>query len=143
MSKLRISLAAARVNAEMTQEDVAREMHVSKNTVVNWEKGKSEPTISQSRELSKLYNMPLEYIFYLNNQIKFDFANREREVSKVRLRKIIGWILVFTPAALIEAISILPNAIGMMILIFLLFLGVFTIVRKGLHLIATSTNRTT
>ena len=63
MSKLRISLAAARVNAEMTQEDVAREMHVSKNTVVNWEKGKSEHTISQSRELSKLYNMPLEYIF--------------------------------------------------------------------------------
>ena len=46
MSKLRISLAAARVNAEMTQEDVAREMHVSKNTVVNWEKGKSEPSVS-------------------------------------------------------------------------------------------------
>ena len=65
------------------------------------------------------------------------------EVSKVRLRKISGWILVFTPAALIEAISILPNAIGMMILIFLLFLGTFTIVRKGLYLIATSTNRTT
>ena len=61
----------------------------------------------------------------------------------MKLRKIIGWILVFTPAALIEAISILPNAIGMMILIFLLFLGVFTIARKGLHLIATSTNRTT
>ena len=56
----------------------------------------------------------------------------------MKLRKIIGWILVFTPLALI-----LPNAIGMMILIFLLFLGVFTIVRKGLHLIATSTNRTT
>ena len=38
MNKLKISLAAARVNAEMTQEDVAKEMHVSKNTVVNWEK---------------------------------------------------------------------------------------------------------
>lgn len=63
LEKLRISLAAARVNAEMTQEEVAKEMHVSKNTVVNWEKGKSEPSISQSRELSKLYRMPLEYIF--------------------------------------------------------------------------------
>ena len=52
----------------------------------------------------------------------------------MKLRKISGWILVFTPAALIEAISILPNAIGMMILFFLLFLGAFTIVRKGLHL---------
>ena len=61
----------------------------------------------------------------------------------MKLRKIIGWILVFTPAALIEAISILPDAIGMAILIFLLFLAVFTIVRKGLYLLATSTNRTT
>ena len=33
LEKLQISLAAARVNAEMTQEDVAKEMHVSKNTV--------------------------------------------------------------------------------------------------------------
>ncbi len=63
MKKLQISLAAARVNANMTQEDVAREIHVSKQTVVNWEKGNSEPSISQSRSLSNLYNMPLEYIF--------------------------------------------------------------------------------
>lgn len=63
MEKLQITLAAARVNAGMTQEDVSREMHVSKQTVVNWEKGNSEPTISQSRLLSRLYNMPLEYIF--------------------------------------------------------------------------------
>ena len=63
MEKLQISLAAARVNAGMTQEEVSKEMHVSKQTIVNWEKGYSEPTISQSRELSKLYNMPLKYIF--------------------------------------------------------------------------------
>lgn len=63
MEKLQISLAAARVNAGMTQEDAAREMHVSKQTIVSWEKGNSEPSISQGRELSKLYKMPLEYIF--------------------------------------------------------------------------------
>lgn len=63
MEKLQISLAAARVNAKMTQEDVAKEMHVSKNTVVNWERGTSEPSISQGRKLSELYNIPLDYIF--------------------------------------------------------------------------------
>lgn len=63
MEDLQISLAAARVNAGMTQEDVAREMHVSKQTIVNWEKGISEPTISQARALSELYRMPLRYIF--------------------------------------------------------------------------------
>ena len=63
MNDLKISLAAARVNANLTQEDVAKAMHVSKNTVVAWEKGNTEPKISQARELSSLYNMPLNHIF--------------------------------------------------------------------------------
>ena len=42
-----ISLASARVNAEMTQEEVAKYMHVGKQTVVSWEKGTSEPKMSQ------------------------------------------------------------------------------------------------
>lgn len=62
MEKLQISLAAARVNAELTQEEVAHEMHVSKQTVLSWEKGNSEPSISQARRLSDLYKMPLEFI---------------------------------------------------------------------------------
>lgn len=64
MDELKISLAAARVNANMTQSDVAREMHVSKNTVVEWEKGTRELRITQAQRLSSLYNMPLKYIFF-------------------------------------------------------------------------------
>lgn len=60
---LQISLAAARVNAGMTQEDVSRALKVSKNTIVSWEKGATEPTISRVRELSELYNIPLGNIF--------------------------------------------------------------------------------
>lgn len=63
MEELRISLAAARVNAEMTQEDVAREMHVSKNTVINWEKGKVVPSFATLNALSALYNFPVDNIF--------------------------------------------------------------------------------
>ena len=60
---LKISLAAARVNAGLTQEEVAKFMRVSKNTVVAWEKGNTEPKISQAKELSNLYQMPLDHIF--------------------------------------------------------------------------------
>ena len=38
METIRISLAAARVNANMTQETVANAMKVSVNTIINWEK---------------------------------------------------------------------------------------------------------
>lgn len=63
MVELQISLAAARVNAGLTQEEVARRIHVGKQTIVAWENGNSEPKLSQARELSKLYKMPLDYIF--------------------------------------------------------------------------------
>ena len=61
--KIQISMKAARVNAGLSQEDVAQKLHVGKQTVVNWEKGKTEPKINQARAISELYGMPLDYIF--------------------------------------------------------------------------------
>ena len=63
MADFKISLAAARVNAGLTQDDVASTLHIAKNTIVNWEKGKTEPSITQAKRLEEIYNMPLDYIF--------------------------------------------------------------------------------
>lgn len=63
MKGLQISLAAARVNAGLTQEEVAKALKVGKQTIVSWEKGKTEPKMSQTRQLSELYKMPIDYIF--------------------------------------------------------------------------------
>jgi len=65
---LQISLAAARVNAGMTQDDVAQKMHVGKQTVVNWEKGKTEPTVSQGQKLSNLFKIPMDNLIFLSSQ---------------------------------------------------------------------------
>lgn len=63
MEKLRISLAAARVNANMTQDDVAKKLGVAKNTIVAWEKGENEPKVTQALALSEIYGIPLDNIF--------------------------------------------------------------------------------
>lgn len=60
---LQISLAAARVNAKMTQEEVAKQLDVSKQTIINWEKGRVVPGIPEVEMLSKIYKMPQDYIF--------------------------------------------------------------------------------
>jgi len=65
MDTLQISSAAARVNAGMTQDEVSKQIGVSKNTIINWESGKSEPTISQARALANLYSIPLECIIFV------------------------------------------------------------------------------
>ena len=59
----KISLEAVRVNAKMTQKEWAKELGVSNATVVNWEKGKTEPSLSQLRKMSELSGIPIDYIF--------------------------------------------------------------------------------
>ena len=63
LETFKISLAAARVNARMTQEDVAKIMHISKQTVANWENGKIVPKIAQLEMLCKIYNITSNFIF--------------------------------------------------------------------------------
>lgn len=63
--QIRISLAAARVNAGYTQSEASELLHISKTTLVNWEKGKSEPKTSQARQLSDLYKLPYDAIIFL------------------------------------------------------------------------------
>ena len=59
----KISLEAARVNAKLTQKELAEILGVSNVTIVNWEKGKSEPYASQLRKISELSGIPLDFIF--------------------------------------------------------------------------------
>lgn len=59
----RISIAAARVNANMNQREMAEYLGVDVSTVSNWEKGKSEPNVSQLRNISKISGIPMDFIF--------------------------------------------------------------------------------
>lgn len=63
MEKLQISLAAARVNAGMTQKNVADRLGVSKQTIVNWEKGRVVPGIPEIETLARIYKIPQDNIF--------------------------------------------------------------------------------
>lgn len=62
-NKYKVTLAAARVNAGMTQEDVAKEMQVSKNTIVNWENGKVEMKPAQFKMYCSVVKAPEDCIF--------------------------------------------------------------------------------
>nr|DAW94182.1 MAG TPA: helix-turn-helix domain protein [Bacteriophage sp.] len=60
---IQISLAAARVNAKLTQEEVANMMQIGKRTVINWEKGVAMPSFADLNMLSNIYGIPVDNIF--------------------------------------------------------------------------------
>lgn len=60
---LKISLKAARVNANLTQQEIADKIKVSKHTIINWEKGKSKIGYAHLKLLSEIYNIEIDDIF--------------------------------------------------------------------------------
>ena len=61
---MRISIKAARVNADLRQADVANTMGVSRATIANWERGLTSPSAPQLIQLCKLYSCGLNDIIF-------------------------------------------------------------------------------
>lgn len=72
MENLRISLTAARVNANLTQLELAELLGVHRTTVHNWENGKTSPDSSQLRKIGELSHIPTDYIFLPETLLKVE-----------------------------------------------------------------------
>ena len=60
---LKITLKAARAIADMSQEQVANELGVTRATISNWEHNRKKVKKIELDALCKLYNVPKKYIF--------------------------------------------------------------------------------
>ena len=61
---LKITLAAARVNAGMTQTAAALALGVSRFTVGAWEAGRQLPDVITARKIYEVYKRPEDSIFF-------------------------------------------------------------------------------
>ena len=68
MDDFKISMAAARVNANKTQAEVAQALHVGKQTVVSWENGKTSPTVEKAQEFCQFCNIPFDRVSFLRER---------------------------------------------------------------------------
>lgn len=57
---MKISIAAARVNAGLTITEAAKALGISVGTLSTYENGKTVPRFDVIQKMSVLYNMPIE-----------------------------------------------------------------------------------
>lgn len=62
--KLRISLASARVNASLTQQEAASLIGVSRNTIQSWESYKTAPNIDVVQKICEVYNVNINDLIF-------------------------------------------------------------------------------
>ena len=62
--RLAITMKAARVNANLTQKEAAKALDISKNTLMNYERGRSVPKVDMARKMAALYGLAVSDIIF-------------------------------------------------------------------------------
>lgn len=77
-----------RIELNYTQEDIAKKLYISRQSISNWELGKSYPDIEKLILLSDLYKISLDSL------VKDDYkmAEKLKEDSKGKKLRLIGFI---------------------------------------------------
>lgn len=63
----KITLKAARVNANYSQKEAAEKLNVSNKTLCSWESGLTLPSAEKIDMICNLYGIPYDYINFLPN----------------------------------------------------------------------------
>lgn len=64
--EIKLSLKAARINANLTQMQVAKKLNVTQGTIRCWETGKHSIKADNLNRLCSLYNIPVSNIILPN-----------------------------------------------------------------------------
>lgn len=59
-----MTLKAARVNKSLTQIQAAKLLNVSKDTIGNWERGKSFPNMKNIKDIERVYGVSYDDIIF-------------------------------------------------------------------------------
>ncbi|MDG3375142.1 helix-turn-helix transcriptional regulator, partial [Vibrio parahaemolyticus] len=76
-------IKAERLKKELTQEELAEKILVSRQTISNWENQRAIPTTDNIILLSQLFDLPVDY-FYSENEV-MDSEYLSKRVRKNRL----------------------------------------------------------
>ena len=60
----KITLAAARVNAGLSQDEAAKRINVSKETLSNYERGKTVPDWGTVKRIEEVYDFSSDFIIF-------------------------------------------------------------------------------
>lgn len=113
-------LKDARIKTKFTQEEIAEELNVSRQTISNWENEKSYPDIISVIELSSLYSISLDDLLKGDEKM-IEHLEESTNIVKSN-QKLLGAIIlnIITVFLLITLGMFLPNKSYYLIIVFCL-----------------------
>jgi transcriptional regulator with XRE-family HTH domain len=103
--ELNIQIKKYRTEMNLSQEELAEKVYVTRQTISNWENNKNYPDIHSLLLLSSLFNISLDLL------IKGDIDIMREEIKEADLQQFYRYGKVFTVLLIVTVISFVPLAI--------------------------------
>lgn len=101
-----------RKNKHLSQEQVAEKLHVTRQTVSNWELGETSPDLNQAKELAKFFAVSLDELVGLDSQniLQKKVSNVEKLAGVIlTILKIMGILFILYLFFILIAIICFSN----------------------------------
>ena len=99
MSVINKRISAARKESNMTQQELAVKLNVSRSTISNWEVGRNYPDLDMIVELSDIFNLSLDELLREDTEMVQEVSKGQRNGKK---RK--WWIVGLTSSLIISLV---------------------------------------
>lgn len=103
--ELNTQIKKYRTDMNLSQEELAEKVYVTRQTISNWENNKNYPDIHSLLLLSSLFNVSLDQL------IKGDIDIMKEEIEKSEIEKLNHYGNIFTLLLLVTMVSAIPLAI--------------------------------
>ena len=74
MNEVANSIKKLRQDKQLSQEQLAEQLHVTRQAVSNWETGKTQPDVDTLTQLASIFDVSVERIIYGKVKPRFHFA---------------------------------------------------------------------
>lgn len=78
---LKMTLPALRVRLDLTQEEAAKKLGITRETLRTWERNPSKISYEYMKKISDIYCIPMDYIFFDNHIAFSDKVKKEFEIA--------------------------------------------------------------
>ena len=106
--ELNTQIRKYRAGMKLSQEELAEKVYVTRQTISNWENGKSYPDIHSLLLLSSLFNVSLDQL------IKGDIEIMKEEIKEVEINKLNRYGTIFTILLVVRSFLQCPLPCGLM-----------------------------
>lgn len=96
MNQVSTSIKQLRKEKSLSQEQLAEQLHVTRQAVSNWENGKTQPDIDTLTALSEAFSVSIERLIYGKEKPRFHFAVKIFPRESISLGMMIAVVISYT-----------------------------------------------